>query len=308
MRVDLTSLFSHFIEDKHFLGLDQSGEKISDRFSFFAAKKREADGRFYQLEDPQGLKVDARFYYMHDRATDDVYAFHSRAKLPNYFLYIAIGVIPVAAITIVLHLVRIIGETVQIIFEAFQKVYPENRPDLFLEYLKDKKVENFERFKDRILSVQVSFVSALIIEAAVIQALAHWKDENILFEMQVLVAHVEYLWNRKMSVRTSMWNELNRLNHTLKSKVKLGIDEIFFSINWTNFFSTVYLTQKFQSRGLLKEKVSVIENKKIFDRFGLVSTSIQSIETEALKFEVIPGTKKVSYTAFLQTHPFLESF
>jgi len=311
MTSSLNSAFSHVIDEKRYLGIDETSAPIADRFAFFVAKKRGADGRFYETVNPSGKKIPAYFYYMHDRATDDLYGLHTKEQLPKYFLLAGLGTVPVTVITVAWSLAMVVVTAVNAVFEVFQDVYPTRDVDVakgFLTRLQVKGTEKFDEIKSRLQWVKSSVAFGVAIEAAVINALLNWKDEKTLLEMKVVIARIEHLWNRKVDFRVSSQSQLNRFNKEMEDRLKAEPQasrgavalELIQNFDWKNFTSVSYTMQCFQSRGKINDTEQAIEEiRTSSDELGFTEERHYR-EVKLPKFEIIPGTEKMSYQSFAE--------
>ena len=272
MASNLVSVFSKSLEgDKGYLGLGEFDKPVENRFSFIEAKKREDEDHYSQVEIGSGesaRNVHAYFHYMLDNSTDDLYILHKSEELPQYFMMAVIATPFVMIASTIWSLAVIVASTVNGLFEIFQEIYPvrqeEDLTATFLKRLEEKTDEKFEAIKDRLKWIKDSLGYGVALEAAALHALSNASDEEILFSMKVVIARIEYLWNKKESFRKSNLSQLNHFNKDLAERMKKEPTavkgdvtiELLKCFDWKAFVNVCYIMQCFQSRGAITDEVA----------------------------------------------------
>lgn len=314
----LSPVFTRMIDDKSYLGKNALDVEVKNRFQFFTARRRAADGAFYQVERPSGSKQPAYYYCMEDMATHDVYIAHPAESLPKYFLGAGLGAIPMTVATVAWNVAMIVVTAVSSVFEVFQQIYP-NRHDEdvtkgLLDRLKDKASDNFQEIKDRLTWIKSSLAFGAAIGAASVHALMNYDDAQTLFEMKVVVARIEFLWNRKQNFHNSALVQLNQFNIELSQRLKKDPEanrvdvslELFKNIHWSSIFSVAYIMQCFQSRGGKEDKVLVKETTKLEveadplhpERSRVIEPTTHDVPKPV--FEICRGSSKASYKEYAE--------
>lgn len=314
----LSPVFTRVIDDKSYLGKDALDLEVKNRFQFFTAKRRAGDGTFYQVERLSGSKQPAYYDCMEDMATHDVYIAHPAESLPKYFVGAGVGAIPMTTLTVAWNVAMIIVTAVSSVFDVFQQIYPNRHDEAvtkgLLDRLKDKASDNYQEIKDRLTWIKSSLAFGVAIGAASLHALMNYDDAQTLFEMKVVVARIEFLWNRKQDFHKSALVQLNQFNIDLSQRLKKDPEanrvdvsiELFKNIHWSSIFSVAYIMQCFQSRGKRDDKVLVKETTQLKVEADALhperSRVIEPTTHEVLKpvFEISPGSSKTNYKEFAE--------
>lgn len=309
----LTTVFSRVIDDKRYLGIDETDTEVRGRFQFFTANKRAADGNFYQVERPNGAKLPAYYYCMEDWATGDVYIAHPAESLPKYFIGAGLGAIPMTLGALIWNIGMIFVTAVSSLFEVFQEIYPtrhdEDVTKGLLDRLKNKATENYQEVKNRLTWAKTSIGYGVAIGAAALHALMNYNDAQTLFEMKVVIARIEYLWNRKKNFHRSALVQLNNFNIKLADRMKKDPEanrvdvslELFKEIHWNSFFSVGYIMQCFQSRGSREDTVFTSETSdfKVDVEHGPIHVEApKTLHKSKPVFEICPGSLKKTYQEY----------
>ncbi|WP_420420504.1 hypothetical protein [Simkania sp.] len=309
----LTTAFTRVIDDKRYLGIDESDMEVRGRFQFFTANRRAPNGELYQVERPDRTKQPAYYYCMEDQATNEVYIAHPAESLPKYFVGAGLGAIPMTFGTVAWNIGMIFVTAVCSLFEIFKDIYPTRHDgdvtEGLLDRLKNKVLENYQEVKNRFTWSKTSIEYGVAIGAAALNALMNYNDEQTLFEMKVVIARIEFLWNRKKNFHKSALVQLNNFNTELAARMKKDPDsnrvdvslELFKEIQWSTFFSVGYIMQCFQSRGSKNDEVFTTERSglRVDVEHGRVEAPKDHLKRKPV-FEVCTGSLKKSYKEYAE--------